>query len=237
MALTTAVWPNTSAGEVVYRETFPRAANADGPDDARLLGDGWNLNWQSKAMSGDRAAFNSNHANGGSPQDLPAINASAESNAPTRDGYVLHGYDWTGPHLFWTQEFEIDRTQWDVTGFAWRQADNDRDAETREPTAKPSEFRVAVRVGTDWYVSSQAFATDGPFGVYNMNASAQAMSLAVASASWLPLEFVPTRALAFDTSATSVDLPVGIVTAFGLYIDKRTRHIAFDTFEVTASRR
>ncbi|MEM6391259.1 MAG: hypothetical protein AAF797_00620 [Planctomycetota bacterium] len=55
-----------------------------------LRDDGWNLNWQPKAMSSDRAPFNSNHANGGSPQDLPAINASADPNASSRNGYVLH---------------------------------------------------------------------------------------------------------------------------------------------------
>lgn len=90
LVLSAIAWHTPAAGEVVYRETFPRNTDANSPDDARLPSDGWNLNWQPEAMSGDRAPFNSNHANGGSPQDLPPINASADPNASSRNGYVLH---------------------------------------------------------------------------------------------------------------------------------------------------
>ncbi|MEM6333012.1 MAG: hypothetical protein AAF823_06700 [Planctomycetota bacterium] len=148
-----------TADEVVYRETFPRGADEEQVESARVTSDGWQIHWQPTAASGSNAPFNSNADNGGKPQDLAPVNAKADT-----------------------------------------------------------------------------FETPTPYGVFNLPI-AHDMRLDAGAARWLPMTFTPGQQLAIDVDAEAVGLPEGNVTAFGLFIDKCSGHVAFDSFEIQAAPR
>lgn len=50
-------------------------------------------------------------------------------------------------YFIWTDEYTVDRSTNEVTQISWYQGNE----------IKTDEDRVAIRIGSDWYVSTQTF--------------------------------------------------------------------------------
>jgi hypothetical protein len=168
----------------------------------------------------------------GRPAGLPGINAGATFG--TDGGFWAFEQTWpynAGRLLLFTDEYAINRATWAVSAASWHQG-NDNDAE-------PAESRVAIRIGGQWYASTQVFTgADVPPGAFGSSPSVahHMLPFTSAAAAWRPLIFDPDVLLQLTLEEQlAAPLPDGDITAFGLYIRQNGSDFqAVDTFQIEA---
>lgn len=213
-AITLVAGGTAMADEAVYRELFP------GTGWSSLSTAGWNAHVTPQAfsavLSGKSHIMPTNNPTGA----LPAVNSTA---APTSEakGYVFDdwgGSFWRNMSLYWTQEYSIDRTQWDLTRVTWQQA-----------TSSADETRVALRVGGQWFVSEQTFINQSSWMMWDLQ-YAPTKTLDLTTATWLSLTF--DIGVAMGVGAPTALPATGNIDGVGLWFDYNDGSEAFDTFTV-----
>ncbi|MCC5843065.1 MAG: PEP-CTERM sorting domain-containing protein [Verrucomicrobia bacterium] len=189
----------TANASPIYSETFD---NNTGSGFA-LENVDWKANHAANAL-----VFDSSTTGGG----RPAVSSDVGSDGT--NGFVFHGsYGRDQPWIWWTdvQSFG-DVGDLESVGFALR---NDNHQEN---------IRVALSVGTDWYVSDSVFNTPG-------NPNWVTHSLDVANSSFRTLSFTSGSTLGNPGAVTA--LPgSGTVTAIGFYTENLLSTVRFDTVTV-----
>ncbi|MEM6504004.1 MAG: hypothetical protein AAF711_00910 [Planctomycetota bacterium] len=217
LSLAAAVWGSawaTSAqaeAEPVYRETFPVATDSS----VKLTDAGWKA-WlytraEGKLHRGAAGYTPLLHGRESKPADATPLNAETDPAAPATGMLVNwnRGDFWLNPTLYFTDEFTLDNTK-TLTQVSWFQNNQD----------ERGGFRVALRIGPDWYVSSQNFIGFGT------------RRLALANATWLPFDAASLEPAATDPPLDR--LPDGPLTAFGVF-GIHTGYAELDTFTLYAT--
>lgn len=203
--------------DVIYRETFSVDSST-----ALLSYAGWKLNFGTNGGSG--TAYQNAISNGASATpSLTPINSNSAATSNS-NGYVYNSYDssWNSRTIYWTEELTISTSAYTIDSISWYQV-----------LQKSEDYtRVALRVGTQWYVSDQTFF-GAAWSLTTFVASAQQKTLVLKDSLWIPLTF-GSGTLALG-SGDPISLPAGNITAFGLYADNKTGGQMFDTFEIQAT--
>ncbi len=202
----TACAASIHADTIVYTETFDNSTGSDRPfSDA---GVNWSVHYGSSATS---YALTSNDAN------VDPVISSAPSSSGSTPGYLfqLHTLNPSAAHIWWTDEADFgDISLLKSISFDLR---NESSSEN---------LRVALQVGSDWFVSESVFNNSSP------DVWTQDLSLDVGSATYTALTFTPGA----DLSRGSVtSLPSsGTVNAVGLFDENKSENrIRIDNFRVT----
>jgi hypothetical protein len=130
--------------------------------------------------------------------------------------------------LFFTDEFPIDRSQWDITSITWDMRNS-----------SPSNLaRVAVEIDGQWYVSDeQFFHTAGA-----ANWAPQGLLFSTDGSDWRELTFEDTAAPDDDIEVAlatlSGPLPAGDISRLGMYFrgeqDGERTMVRFDNYQIHA---
>jgi hypothetical protein len=200
-----------ASATVIYREIFPNNSSSN----EELNTEGWQIHFGSGAQVDDGAVDNINSPSFSTPNNLDAVNSNPTINYPS-DGYAFTFGSTSGDYLFWTNEYTVDRSVWNPTEISWYQAHADGNAS-----------RAALQIAGQWYASQQTFT--------NTSTNTDAMDLEqldFTSATWLPLDFTPGSSLSLGGS--TIALPGGNITAFGVYTDFTNDRLRLDTFQIDA---
>ncbi|MCC5846447.1 MAG: PEP-CTERM sorting domain-containing protein [Verrucomicrobia bacterium] len=223
--LLTAILPVHAQTFVDYREIFPRPTGASGP--ASMADYGWFAH-----RGPDATQITAHTTTSGSPQWAVSAgtgrpdNLAAVNSNPPNDGEAL-GFAFFyanategSPVLLWTNEHSTDLVM--VQQFDWWQGNQ----------TGTDGFRLAIQVGTDWYVSAQNNTQSA--GVSTFSTQAEQMTQLMAGSSWNTLNFTSGSTLSMGTAALLPE--TGTISAFGLFAETHTQNtsLRFDTFTVTA---
>ncbi len=136
-------------------------------------------------------------------------------------GLLAAGSFTSDPVLLFTNEYSVDRSEWNVAKVEWWQTIG-----VNNSPGPASAVRVALKIGDDWYASDQSFATATSSG-------SGPHSLVFENAPWRPLTFSPGSELTLGLSTGA--LPgTGDISAFGYFVDSWTAGIRLDTYEMWA---
>lgn len=201
--------------DIIYRETFSVDSSS-----AKLSYAGWKLNFGANGGSG--TDYQNSIANSASATTSLApinSNSAAASNA---NGYVYNSYTgaWNAQTLYWTDELTISTSAYTLDSISWYQVMEKTEDYTR----------VALRIGTQWYVSQQTFS--GAAWSSTFANAAQQKTLVFKDSLWLPLTF---SSGSLSLGSGTISLPTGNITAFGLFADNKTGAQMFDTYEIQAT--
>jgi hypothetical protein len=237
----------STAQEVLYRETFGRPEATGNQNLPRW---GWQRFNANGAASG--SITGGGGVSGDGPGGLPTDVANTESAGPNADGttgaYVEGWQYMDGTHrLSITTEFSFNPADASPVTFRWWQG------AAYNGTANINEARIAVRINTDWFVSSEFFSNiDTPvtaganFGVTDGSVQGGVPKSYVfdpAAANWLTLNFDGNFDPATQTATGSTlgDITVGAaaaapltgtITGFGIYRAVTGANMRFDTFTI-----
>ncbi len=248
-ALATALLLLASAGAataqtVVYREIFGNA-NTSLPSSIGTAG--WLLARGSTglldyatATAGLRKATFT-----GSPTNLPSVDSAAnplstlssgaiqstinsgsnDSDTTQTTGYFIRATGSAAKSLMFTSEFAIDRDAQEISSISFYLGSANL-ADT---------VRVAVQIGSSWFVTSTTFADTVVFNAGTSNFEKQTFTWTTDAAAWNSLDFTAGSSLSMG-GLLSENLPAGDVTAFGLYYDFANANlVSFDTYEIQTS--
>jgi hypothetical protein len=156
---------------------------------------------------------------GASGNEITAVNSGTPDGAP----YTSYGRAWyfgfQTKALLWTSEYQVDLGQYSLNSVSWY---------NRQDSATISDTRVALEIGTQWYVS-------------DLVPGAQAwtkQTTSVASTNWHTLAYTQGTSLQQAIDSATVTLPTtGTVTGFGVYFDSTdtTGIIRIDSYAIDAS--
>ena len=249
VVLAASACPTASAQTVLYRETYGRP---DAAGNQALINWDW-ARFNALGAVGSLTNGDSGDGDGGKPIDV-ANTASAGPNADlTTDPYAEGWAYMDGTlKLAMTTEYSFDPAAVGPITFSWYQGAN-YDAGV---TPGLNEARVALRIGTQWYVSN-TFKTNTPvtsganFGSTDPNVAQggelQTLAYDPAAANWLTLAFDGDWDSVNNTATASTVAPAigaapasplsGTITAFGLYRDgvptAGNFNFRWDTFTIT----
>lgn len=205
---------------ILYRETF-WTTNSSGNEP--LVDIGW-----VGVNSSDGSVFNnfirSNSI--GKPVGLPTINAGNDDPGTAKEIGLLAAFNGPGPYFAFTEEYSIDLSSTRIDSVSWYQGHKDSNGATR----------VAVKIGSQWYVSSQSFTqpTLGSASLFQNadpgGAGRKVLPFSTAAADWVELNFTQGTALAIGNPA-SADLG-GTIDGLGLYADGGNFTFRADNFTV-----
>jgi hypothetical protein len=232
------------ADSPIYREVFPN--NTGGTANMSASGSldtGWFMHTTAQGIAAhpfqDFQLRNDLGANTADEYGLPSPGGVAPVNSnpivdSVRNGFILNDFGgefWRSNTLYWTSEYTIDPDAVELTRVTWAQSSVTGFYEGDDRPADPS--RIALRVGEAWYASTQTFESKSePFAMRFFDHEGSSFNLS--GASYHPLNFVEGTTLAVDTG-TTVSIPSGLITGFGLYWDKSDDRNAFDTFTIWAN--
>lgn len=211
-----------ASAAVVYREIFPNDTGAD----AAASTVGWKLNWGDTGAEGTSLSNYVVSGGDGQPTDLAPVN-SGTSDERVRGYLVRLGTD-GGKHLYWTEEYNtLNLATTPVQSISWWQYNG----HSTSGAGATDEIRVALRVGTSWYVSVETFTNVAKTWTQNTLTIDE-------DTAWYALSFTKDETLAMVTTQ-QLQLPTsGVLTAFGLYADSKTagngRFHRFDAYTIEA---
>lgn len=225
---------NVHAG-VIYREIFPQPTPTE-PVDKSFRQAGWQSYYGDSATPSAPGllGYTLVHSTAtGAPDNLPAVNSNPVATGSESIGFFYAG-DGGGQskplnnvkYFIWTDEYTVDRSTNNVTQISWYQGNE----------TKTDQDRVAIRIGSDWYVSTQIFnqSTDiGSANDFKTKAVQKTFTFSTNASDWQTLNFTSGTSMSLG-SVLSSDLPAGNITAFGLYTDYKTKTFRFDTYEIQA---
>jgi len=206
--------------EIIYREVFPNNVGGNRPPAYA----GWSAHGGAAATAlTDLNQIGVSNLQG-SPIGLAAVNSFPISAEQTYGCFSDWGTTANQPRVYWTGEFPIDLSVFQLEEAHWYQGNGSASAV----------FRVALQLdGGQWYASEESFtnAAVSSGGLFATNAEAK--SFAFEGAEWYLLNFTPGSLLQFVSSAPATPLPDGsFVTAYGLFTENRLSTMRFDTFEL-----
>ena len=225
LALSCALAQTTQAS-VIYRETFGAANNDAAPSTV-----GWFANVTTLGTVSNSTALIGTGQNGSGA--LTNVNAGGQANTPQANNgfgviYMFHPTNTppTPPNrvLMWTNEYLVDRELNSITSIQYQQGNS----------ANADATRVAIRIDSNWYVSTTETRNTGYENAFANNALNVTLPFSTAASAWSNLTLNPGTSLAIGL-ALSNPLPTGNITAFGLYTDSVTRTVRFDTFTINAN--
>jgi hypothetical protein len=221
------VWSSTAhAADVIYRETFGN--NSAG----NLRFDQINTSW--KIYTGSTATDET------ASRQVVAPAASAPSggldnvgtgqaslNTTTGLAYMsggTPGSPLTG--LFVTTGLDVSTSLYSGITFSWYAGNNRTDIVQR----------LAVQIGSFWYVTDQAFTTTAVASASTFQADAQIQSFTFVTtgSAWRDLAFTAGSSLVAGSIARTLDLSSANITGFGLYVEN-SGTARFDTFSISAA--
>ena len=182
------------------------------------------------------ANFGVNGTNSGRPIDVANVNAGPNSDG-TFGAYARSVHYFLaaggGPSLSWTPEYSINPVNYTGLTFSWYEG-NANAADSQ---------RLAVKVGTQWYVSATEFFSPATtLGQFTTNAQLNTVPYDPAAANWLTLNFDGTYDTETNTGTDStVALAVGAapgsnlsghITGYGVLIQGNAGTRRFDTFQI-----
>jgi regulation of enolase protein 1 (concanavalin A-like superfamily) len=210
--------PTPAGVFTAYREVFPNATGGS----LNLSDAGWKI---LRGAAGNVVA--ATVANGyqipafnGYPTNEAAVNSSPSSGELAKGLVSDAGASVGRITLFYTDEAVIDLSGSLATRITWSQGN----IYSYDP------LRVAVRVGSDWYVSLQRFYGPAVGGAADFGEQAARMSLDLGGALWESLGVIPGTALSI--TAGTLSLPPGNLTAFGLLSMNSNSTVRFDNFAI-----
>lgn len=200
-------WNSLSAAVVYYTETFPNTAgNNNRPHNHSEVG------WQAHIGSG-ATANSSNTGNSGGfvvPDSVGGYGAKANTGSVG---------------IAWTTEFApINMSLTEITSLSFRSNNNNAS----------DVMRFAVRIDSQWYVTTQAFTHAGG-GIYNdwSGAENEVFNFTTNAASWQLLNFTTGTGGTLSTGAVlSSALPTGTLSAAGIYLESNTGVVRYDDFTI-----
>ncbi|MEM1167130.1 MAG: hypothetical protein AAGI30_12675 [Planctomycetota bacterium] len=216
--------------EVIYREIFEPDLTND-PAVETVDSVGWSVigsdpGGEMPNLVVELSPFLTAIASGPSVPDVPAVN-SLPLGIQTEFGDFFHFFSagvWDLAQLISTSENPILATDFTPTGIQWQQFNESL-------VGGGVQFRGAVQVGTDWFVSVDLASNDAA-------STYQQRGVALQGTLWHPLtvevgdaDLMITGTFSVDFG-TSVELPTGDLSAFGVYIDSKPNNFSIDTFEV-----
>ncbi|WP_020571199.1 putative Ig domain-containing protein [Neolewinella persica] len=209
------------AGDILYRETF---WNEDASNDINLSIRGWNMY---KNGGVDVSASKEVASKGiGKPTGLQNINAGDVDPTPADGRGLAAGFDGASQYFAFTEELSIDLANTTISQISWYLGNS----------ASGTQNRVAVRIGSQWYVSTTTLTMTGIGSATNFpnatgGAELKTFPFSTAAASWATLDFAVGSTLAVGATA-SADLS-GNITAFGLYSQNSGGFtFRFDTYQI-----
>lgn len=155
--------------------------------------------------------------------DVSNVNAPVSLSNTTGVAFISNASSTTYTALFYTDQYVVDRSLYDIDSFQWY-----ANATTSDTTQ-----RVAIQIDGLWYVSSTITPGTGSFGTFS---SANLYTIDFDTTLWYSLS--ATVGSTFSISTTSVSLPTGNISAFGLYLDAGptgNTYSRFDTFTINAT--
>lgn len=196
---------NTITGTTIYAEIFPNSGDSVIP----LSSAGW------KQHTGNSATLdpNAHISRWGSIQNVTPVNsfpASASQNGYTYGDGILGQ-----PVIVWTDEYALPPAHRPTAArwYTWYDAQNPH-----------TPFSLAVQIdGVSWYVTDQvgSWVADGADNWH-------LIELDLTVATWRQLNFTPGTVLAVGNSVPA--LPLGRITAFGVFEDSYERALRIDNF-------
>ena len=217
LALSYAV-AQTAQAAVIYRETFGAANNDAAPSTV-----GWFADVNATGTVSNTSAALGTGNNGSGPQ----TNVNAGDIDPGLNG-VIYMTNANNRVLMWTDEYAVDRDLNSITSIQYQQGNSSNADATR----------VAIRIGTNWYVSttetSNNWPTTGGSGLFFGNALNVTLPFSTAASAWSNLTFTPGTSLAIGAALVD-ERPSGNITALGLYTASVTNLIRFDNFTINAN--
>ena len=193
---------------VAYREIFPTGADA--------AASGWKRHINDNATD---LSTMPGWGEGPGMGDFPAVASKPADTTATWKGFfwIPNG----DRYVFWTEECVIEKP---ITRLSWY-------------AQLPGEDKVQVMLRDEagkWIVSEQAFAG----GAKDAAGKVVPSVLTVKGARWLAMEFIPGDMAGnggkLGSPGAAAENPKGKITAFGLYVGKRTGTNVFDTFTIEA---
>ena len=207
------------SGNVLYREIF---WNEDANNNLALSNRGWNIVGPGGGGVDMSKVVASNGL--GKPADLQNVNAADVDPTPADGRGFAAAFDNQNEYFFWTDEHSIDLNNSTLTDFTWYQGHNQAGATSQ----------IAVRIGTQWYVSNQTFAgpgvgSGGDFVNATGGAEQKTLPFTTAGADWATLDIADLSV----SGPLGTDLPAGTITGFGM-LTKHTGGFTarFDTYQI-----
>lgn len=145
-----------------------------------------------------------------------AVNSNPNSPDDDRAYMYLSGYTF----LFWTDEYTINRSTWTDLKISWSY---NLDGDLVNP------MRVAIKIGNQWFVTDPPRNLSGCCWAPNYRATVD-----LAEAYWRKLHFEEDIILELDEGIPSI--PLGDITAFGVFMDFSPENKRIDTFTVEGER-
>jgi hypothetical protein len=241
----------TAQADVLYRETF-------GTDQTGNQGASSGYDWAihigsvalDKSASTDTTAAINRSANASKPgsagETIGQVNAGPVIGAtPTAYGQgIAFVTQASGNAIFWTSEFAttsgtglgINPASYSSLSFSWQQGNG----------ATDSSFRVALKIGGQWYASQQQFfntAAVANAAAFATGAELKTFAFTSTASSWNLLNFDGTYSMATHTGTSGTVLGLGAqpgsdlsgnIDGFGLFSDAAgtTGNRRFDSFEI-----
>lgn len=213
-----------NAQAVIYREVFGNSTGSTGT----LPSVGWTGVRQTGSISSGL----------GKVQNLENVNAG--TTASMTNGFLFNaGSANATPALFHTDEFRSGAsTGTSTASLAPLIADLRKISFYQGNSVAGANAQVAVRVGTQWYVSTATYTTTTGMSAANFAGASgvyQQHTVTTAAADWSTLTWSGSgTGLTFTTVGASSALS-GVVTGWGFYLPGNVSSVVrFDTFEVTA---
>lgn len=155
---------------------------------------------------------------GASGNEIAAVN----SGTPDGDPYTSYGRAWyignQDKGILWTGEYQVNLSQYSLNSVSWY---------CRQDSAGVGDTRIALEIGTQWYVSDQIAGTT----------SWTKQTTAIASTNWHTLAYTQGVSLQQTIDSATVALPTtGNLAAFGVYFDTaNTGIVRIDSYSIDAS--
>lgn len=222
---------SASNAEVIYLNNFGNNTGAE------IAANHSNVGWRvlRAQTGGGNATDESGTANAfvgvsfyaGRVQNAANVNAPLSLSDTNGLAYLGNGAGvaarYTG--LFYTEQYVVDRSLYAIDSFQWY---------ANATAGSLSEQNVAIRIGSQWYISSEAFSPAAG-NASNFASTAQQFTLSFDTASWYTL--TAQAGSPFSIGTETVSLPGGDIDAFGLYLTPSSTGIAsvttrFDTFTI-----
>jgi hypothetical protein len=226
---------------VVYRETFSTTTNNLSPSTA-----GWGVNFGNSGAGYLATSFSQNAAGisnfTGRVADVGNLDAGSNpSGTQTSTGFffiapTVSPLSTSTPILAWTAEGSTLGLTTSTAGqFSFYMGNTFYNTNVAPVT------RLAVQVGTSWFVTSQTFTTANISGAtFGTTAELKTFNFTTTSTAWHTLTFTQNGIAAngsgsLSLGATATSNLSGNINAWGIYVDSGTgANVRFDTFTVSA---
>lgn len=227
---------STGYSDVIYLNNFGNNTGGTIALNTYDSGTGTGIDWRLWTSQNGAGATNNSSASGnarfgvnataGRPTNAANVNAPISLSDANGVAFLSNGAGATATFkaLFYTDQYAIDRSAWLIDSFQWY---------ANQSTAGGTSQRLALQINGAWYVTTAITPSEGSFNNFSTTATLQTVDFA--SAQWYSLTAGIGSAFAIGSTVT---LPEGDITSFGLYVDNGTvasSYSRFDTFTINGT--